>query len=194
MRTPTVRTTTDDEEVRAIDTIVLAFAADPVARWLWPDSHEYLTSMPSFARAFGGRAFLHDRAYCTDDYGGAALWFPPNVHPDEEGVGDVVERTVSPSVRGDLFVILEQMAKYHPSEPHWYLPMIGVDPACRNRGYGSALMKHVLQQIDDDHSPEYLESSNPRNIPLYQRHGFEILETIQVGSSPPIVPMLRQPR
>jgi len=34
----------------------------------------------------------------------------------------------------------------------------------------------------------YLESSNPANIPLYQGHGFDILDTIQVGSSPPIFP------
>ena len=27
----------------------------------------------------------------------------------------------------------------------------------------------------------YLESSNPRNIPLYERHGFEALGEIQVG-------------
>jgi hypothetical protein len=28
----------------------------------------------------------------------------------------------------------------------------------------------------------------------YQRHGFEIVDTIQVGSSPAIFPMLRQAR
>jgi len=54
---PTVRTMTTADEVPAIDTVVLAFAADPVARWSWPDSHQYLTNMPSLTRAFGGRAF-----------------------------------------------------------------------------------------------------------------------------------------
>ena len=39
-----------------------------------------------------------------------------------------------------------------------------------------------------------LESSNPKNIPLYERHGFELLGTIQVGASPPIFPMLRKIR
>lgn len=46
MQAKMVRTIRAADEVRAIDTIVMAFAADPVARWCWPDSHQYLTSMP----------------------------------------------------------------------------------------------------------------------------------------------------
>ena len=83
------------------------------------------------------------------------------------------------------------MAAYHPSEPHWYLPLIGVDPAHQGDGHGNALMVYALAQCDRDHKPAYLESSNPRNIPFYQRHGFEPLGAIQVGSSPTLIPMLR---
>jgi GNAT superfamily N-acetyltransferase len=191
---PTVRPTTPADEGPVIDAIVLAFAADPVARWCWPHPHQYLASMPSFTRAFGGGAFAHNSAFCTDDYAGAALWLPPNVHPDEAALREVVEGTVSESVRGDLFAVLEQMAKYHPTAPHWYLPLIGVDPAHQAKGYGSALMLRALQACDRDHAPAYLESTNPRNVSLYQRHGFEPLGTIQVGASPPLVPMLRQRR
>ena len=189
-----VRTTPADGEIAAIDTIVLAFTADPVTRWCFPDSHDYLTSMPLFTRAFGGAAFLHGSAHCTDDYGGAAFWLPPNVHVDEKALVDVLERTTSESIRGDLFAVFEQMGQYHPAEPHWYLPLIGVDPAYQGKGYGGALMKHALEQCDRDHSAAYLESTNPRNVSLYQRHGFEALGTIQKGTSPPLVPMLRKSR
>ena len=194
MPSPRVRATTATDEAAVIDTLVLAFTADPIARWTWPDPHQYLTSMPSFARAFGGGAFLHDGAHCTDDYAGAALWLPPQVQPDDEVIGEVLERTVSASVRGDLFAVFEQMAKYHPSEPHWYLPLIGVDPAQQGKGCGSALLTHALQQCDRTHSVAYLEASSPRNLSLYRRHGFEVLGTIQVGGSPPVVPMVRPRR
>jgi hypothetical protein len=40
---------------RALDTLVLAFAADPVERWLYPEGHEYLRWFPAFLAAFGGR-------------------------------------------------------------------------------------------------------------------------------------------
>jgi hypothetical protein len=42
--------------------------------------------------------------------------------------------------------------------------------------------------------PAYLEATSARNLPLYQRHGFEALGTIQAGDSPVITPMLRRPR
>jgi ribosomal protein S18 acetylase RimI-like enzyme len=86
------------------------------------------------------------------------------------------------------------MSSYHPSEPHWYLPLIGVDPTLRGKGYGSSLMEHALIQCDHDKKPAYLESSNPKNMTLYERHGFELLGTIQVEASPPICPMVRKPR
>lgn len=150
--------------------------------------------VPSFTRAFGGAAFSYSSAHCTEDNAGVALWLPPNVHPDEEALVKVLESRVSKSILGDLFAVFEQMEQYHPAEPHWYLPIIGVDPAYQGRGYGNALMKHALEQCDRDHAPAYLESSNPRNVSLYQRHGFEALGTIQKGTSPPVVPMLRKAR
>ncbi|MEW5977103.1 MAG: N-acetyltransferase [Acidobacteriota bacterium] len=193
MKIPTVTAATSAEEASAIDTVVLAFAADPVARWCWPDSHQYLTGMPPFTRAFGGGAFVHHAAYRTSNYAGIALWLPPGVHPEEQALGQVLEETVSEPIRDDLYRVFDEMARYHPNESHWYLPLIGVDPAHQCRGYGTALMAHALKQCDRDHLPAYLESTNPRNISLYRRHGFEALGTIQVGTSPPLVPMLRRP-
>ena len=194
METPAVRTMTQADEIPAIDTIVLAFAADPTTRWIWPDPHQYVTSMPRFSRAFGGAAFSHGGAHCTENYTGVALWLPPDVRLDEEAIGEILEKTVSSSTRGHLFEIFEQMAAYHPTEPHWYLPLIGVDPASQGKGRGGTLMKYALQQCDRDNSPAYLESSNPRNISLYERHDFEAVGKIQAGDSPTIIPMLRPAR
>jgi len=179
---------------RAIETVVLAFASDPVTRWQWPQAHQYIAAMRKFAHAFGGEAFAHGTAYCTNDYAGVALWLPPGVHPDEDQMHDIMEGTTSPSAAAASPALLEQMAKYHPSEPHWYLPLIGVDPAHQGRGHGEALMAYALEQFDRDKLPAYLESTNPRNVPLYRRHGFEPLGTIQVGSSPVLIPMLRPSR
>ena len=112
METNPVRTATEADEIPIIDTIVLAFAADPVARWIYPEPRQYLASMPSFARVFGEGAFSHNGAHCTEGYAGAALWLPPNVHPDEEALGEVMESTVSASTRGELIAVFEQMEEY----------------------------------------------------------------------------------
>jgi ribosomal protein S18 acetylase RimI-like enzyme len=182
------------DEAAAVETVVLAFAGDPVARWTWSRSNRYLSSMPRLIRAFAGQAFARGSAYCTDDYAGAALWLPPGVHPDEQQLGLVIQETVESSRLDESSAMFEQMAKYHPSEPHWYLPLIGVDPPYQGKGHGDALMSYALARSDRDGVPAYLESTNPRNISLYRRHGFEPLGAIQVGSSPTMVPMLRRPR
>jgi len=86
------------------------------------------------------------------------------------------------------------MGGFHPAEPHWYLPLIGVEPSCQGRGCGGALLSFALERFDREKQVAYLESSNPRNIRLYERHGFERLGEIQAGSSPTLVPMARRPR
>ncbi len=124
---------------------------------------------------------------------GAALWLPPGFGPDEETMIALVERTAPDAIKGDIYGVFEEMGKYHPTEPHWYLPLIGVDPSQQGKGIGSALMKHALISCDRDGTIAYLESSNPRNISLYKRHGFDVIGKIQVGSSPTMYPMLRKP-
>ena len=192
--TPSISTATAADEEHAIAVLTLAFSADPACRWAWPDPHQFLASFPRFARAFGGRAFDLGTAYCTPGYTGAALWLPPGVQPDEEVMVALIESTVAEQDQEAMFAVFEQMGSYHPAEPHWYLPLIGVDPSQQGKGHGSALMRHALAACDRDGTPAYLESSNPSNIPLYRRHGFELLATIQVGSTPPIFPMLRPAR
>lgn len=185
---------TGAEEAAAIAVIVLAFGTDPAARWAWPDPGQYLRHFPSFVKAFGGQAFVHASAYTVAEHAGAALWLPPQVAPDEDEMMALLLGTGSAQVRQGGAAMFEQMGRYHPQEPHWYLPFIGVDPLRQGQGIGTALMQHALVPCDRDHTPAYLESSNPRNIPLYEQHGFELLGTIQVETSPPIFPMLRRPR
>ena len=191
---PTIKTVTPSSADQAVSTVVLAFGADPAARWLYPDPQQYAVNFRSFVRIFGGKAFEQGSAYFIDGFLGAALWLPPGVHPDAEALAGLIQRSVSEDSLEEVLAVFEQMDSYHPTEPHWYLPLIGVHPAHQGRGYGSALMEHALMQCDRDQQLAYLENSNPKNTPLHERHGFELLGTIRVGSSPPISPMLRKPR
>jgi GNAT superfamily N-acetyltransferase len=194
MTTLTIKTATISDEAPIIAVVTLAFSADPAARWTWSDPQQYLQHFPHFIQAFGGKAFVHGSAYSVEGYAGAALWLPPAVHPDEDALIALLQRTVPEPRHQDVFAVFDQMGRYHPREPHWYLPLIGVDPFHQGKGCGAALMHHALLPCDRDHLPAYLESTNPKNIPLYERHGFAVLGTVQVGASPPIFPMLRTPR
>jgi ribosomal protein S18 acetylase RimI-like enzyme len=194
MTESTVSRVQPGEESRAIGTIVLAFAEDPTVRWCWPDSHQYLEAAPEFVRTMADAAFGQGTATKTAGFAGAALWLPPGAKSDEERMEELMKETIDPRVCNELMTLLEAAAAYHPKEPHWYLPLIGVDPAHRGNGHGGALLKHTLEKCDQEGLPAYLESSNPRNISLYERHGFKALATLQVGSSPPFTPMLRLPQ
>jgi ribosomal protein S18 acetylase RimI-like enzyme len=189
-----VKTATVSDRDRAVAAVVLGFAADPVARWSYPAPHDYLMWFPRIVSLLGGRAFEHGTAYYIDNFRGAALWLPPEVEPEAEEMMALLERTVGEQRLEELFSLLEQMGNFHPAEPHWYLPLIGVDPTQQGNGRGSALMAHALIRCDREQRLAYLESTNPRNVRLYQRHGFEVLGTIQGGSFPPVTPMLRKPR
>ena len=189
-----IEVATAAEEATVVDVLTLAFIGDPVVRWCWDDPHLYLEHFPRFIRAFGGRAFGRGSAHRVDGYAGAALWLPPGVEPDEEAIGVVLQSTVPAPVQRDVFAVTEQMAGYHPGEPHWYLPLIGIDPPRQGKGRGAALLKHALAGCDRDGSAAYLESTNPKNIPLYESHGFEATGRIQAGGSPVITPMLRRAR
>jgi ribosomal protein S18 acetylase RimI-like enzyme len=193
MTTQSVEIATSADEAAVVAVMTLAFANDPITRWSWPDPRVYFEQFPRFVRAFGGNAFGHAGAHRVEGNAAAALWLPPNIHPDEEAMGALMQSTVPESVQADMFAVVEQMGRHHPKEPHWYLPLIGVDPPHQGRGHGAALLKHGLAACDRDGTAAYLESTSPRNVPLYQRHGFELLGTIQAGHSPPLFPMLRKP-
>jgi ribosomal protein S18 acetylase RimI-like enzyme len=178
-------------EARAMAALTVAFANDPAARWLYPEARQYLRHFPDFAWAFAGRAFEHGAADNLEGHSAAALWLPPDVQPDETAIGDVLHESVDEFRRLEVFSLLERMGAFHPSEPHWYLPMIGVDPTEQGRGYGSALLRRGLARCDAERLPAYLESTNPRNVPLYERFGFKVVGQIKTRTSPAIIPMVR---
>ena len=182
------------EQERVLATLVLAFAADPVERWLYPEPQQYLSSFPQFLAAFGGKAFREQTVRSLDGFSAVALWLPPGIEADGETVAATLAETVAPSKHDDMFAVLGQMDAAHPAYPHWYLPWFAVDAALQGKGLGSQLMKPCLQFVDASHLPAYLETPNPRTISFYQRHGFEVTGKAQAGTCPPITCMLRAPR
>jgi GNAT superfamily N-acetyltransferase len=83
----------------------------------------------------------------------------------------------------------------HPKEPHFYLLAIGVDPPYQGQGVGSQLMAPILARCDAEGIPAYLESSKERNVPLYERNGFQVVEEMHLpGGGPPLWRMWRDPK
>ncbi len=131
------------------------------------------------------------------DGDGVALWCPPEVHFFTEAMGlEFYELALtSNGARTDMVLTgLSEMGEHHPEEPHFYLANVGVDPGSRGKGNGAKLLDRVLGTCDDEGIVAYLESSNPRNITLYERAGFEVTAEIHLPEGPIMRPMVRQPR
>jgi len=178
---------------RAIATITLAFALDPVIRWIYPDTSDYLRHWPRFIEAYGGEAIASRAGHATEDFSGVALWLPPGISPDEDGVGELLHAATGGERRADVDAALEEMDAHHPTSAHYYLTLAGVDPLMQGRGIGSMLLRAGLDRCDEQQVPAYLEATSPGSRDLYARHGFEELGVIQNGAMPPMWPMLRQP-
>jgi ribosomal protein S18 acetylase RimI-like enzyme len=191
---PSVSTVPIADGERAMATIVTAFTADPPVRWILPEPQQYLTHGPEFVRRFCGTAFDHQSGFAAEGFSGAALWLPPGVDPDDEGIEEWIGDAVPEADQEKVGAFFEEMDKFHPHDPIWYLAMIGVDPGSQGMGLGSAMLSHTLEQVDRDSKPAYLEATTTRSRDLYARHGFEVIGEIQAADSPPMYPMLREPR
>jgi len=181
-----------DEATLTIATLVTAFANDPFIRWMFPRADQYLSAFPRVLHFFAGAAFDSRTAYRSADFSGAALWLPPGVSPDEEGLGQVLVDHVDEAMQEQVFAVMEQVGAGHPEAPHWYLPAMGVDPIRQGLGLGSSVLDHSLGFCDQTCRLAYLESTNPANIPFYRRHGFEVVGEIQIDGSPLLTRMLRK--
>jgi ribosomal protein S18 acetylase RimI-like enzyme len=192
MSQPEIKQASSKDIPNIIDTVALAFTADPFVRWIYPDPNQYLSHIHKMAILFAGKAFDHGTVHYVEGYRGTALWLPPDIHPDEDALVAHMNNSILEPSREAVFAVFEQMEESHPDESHWYLPVLAVDPAQQNNGYGSRLLEYANKMFDKERIPAYLESSNPRNISLYKRHGYEVITEIPAGDSP-VTPMVRQP-
>lgn len=185
----------------ATDVLTAAFADDPVQRWLFAPAPDPDAGRRALFEIFVEDYFWLGHAFVVADAGGiagAAMWSPP----DRDVLrGDRVQdlfAALTPHLGDDLIPRLGELARSHehrPAEPHLYLGILGVDPDRQSRGHGTTLLAPALAECDRIGLLAHLESSNERNIPFYERHGFVVGHTYRCGGDGPTMTMMtRRPR
>ena len=166
-----------------VQVLARAFADDPVLSWVFPEDTEARLRLLWAVVA-------HGHVDAADGVG--AIWRAPD-ETVEEGDASALYASSTPEELGRLAALDGAMTAAHPhDEPHWYLLAIGTDPAVQGQGRGGALLAAGLERAGGQ--PSYLESTNPRNVSLYLRHGFEVVGTIDGYGGPPLTAMWRPAR
>lgn len=73
---------------------------------------------------------------------------------------------------------------HHPSSNHVHLWYIGVDPTHQGKGFGSTLLTEIIKAYKSKGKHIILETSNPKNFPFYERHGFTCVAELTDFKSP----------
>ena len=179
---------------RAIQILTQAFHDDPVINWCSNHPEDvrpfFEITVPSYVS--------HGLTYIDPQGRGAASWLGPDqTLTFSYAPGNMIKAIRMSGLRGVYRMIKAGMVteREHPKQPHYYLFAIGVTPASKGQGIGTALISNVLRRCDEEGMPAYLENSKPDNLPFYEGHGFKVLKQIRLArSAPPLWLMWREPR
>ena len=180
------------DQQAAVDLLLLAFSSDPLQRFLMPDPSIYFKNSAIWFNNAASQSISTQSLLGLQDNSGVALWFPPNYPVQFEALEETYKDLPAKS-REDIYKYFNEFENSKPKDV-WYLEYLGVDPNNHSQGIGTQLLQKSLEEIDALHEAAYLESSNPRNMSLYERHGFDVVKKFQFGDGPPIHTMLREAR
>ncbi|MFI6781937.1 GNAT family N-acetyltransferase [Micromonospora sp. NPDC050276] len=177
MTTPEITIATPADREAVVGTLVAAFVKDPVLRHLFPDEDTY----PRYAAAFFGHLFdkrVHRSSIWTIAGGASvAIWEPPAGQPVAVH-GSPGEAPYPADVLARVQGYDDTMHAALPTYPFWYLGVLGTHPDSAGRGWGRAVMRAGLDRAAADGLPAILETSNPGNVELYRRAGWEVLGSL----------------
>ncbi len=187
-------TAADDETMS--ETLALAFEHDPILSWVVPDPERRRQRLPAFFAAFVEAYRPLGETHVVDGGRGAALWAPPGVEAVPEDGAEAFGARLETILEEDAergFAVQELLEEHHPETPCSYLQWLAVAPEHQGTGIGSELLRLVLDRCDSTNTASYLEATSAANRRLYERHGYETIDELTVGGSPPLWPMWREP-
>jgi len=184
----------DAPAVRAL--FARAYVDDPLLRWIFPDEPTRLEATAAWLgvyveRYLTARGGAAGRCRVTTAGGGvtgAALWrWPTDVFAGEHlptTVG-LLTALVGPAHAAAVGAAMASEAASRPAGPHAILHFLAVDAAHRGRGEARRLVDDGVARAHADGLRALLETTNPENVPVYERLGFTVHAEVRLGESGP---------
>ena len=192
-----------DDRTQVVRVLSAAFLDDPVFEWIVPSRDERAALLPGVFEAFAEAYAHHDETHVVVRVGtpeaavsGVGLWAPPGSEPILPHVEDDFYTRIADVAGAHLErfgTVGEIFGAAHPTDPCWFLSLLGVDAGHQGRGFGSAVLREVLDAADRAGEAAYLEATNERNRALYERHGFRHVGDLTLPDGPTAYAMWRDP-
>jgi ribosomal protein S18 acetylase RimI-like enzyme len=192
-----VRRAEKKDVTRLAVTLSHAFNKDPIMSWCIRDDLKRPEAMRCCFEYMLSNSVKFGEVTCTVDMNACAIWLPPGkwlgVPSFPETLLQLPDliRWMGFSRINRWIKMINIEANYRPKTPHFYLAFLGVEPDKQGLGLGSLLLKDKLQSIDSISLPTYLENSNIRNMPLYERYGFRVTGELKVSEDLKMLAMWR---
>ena len=191
-----------DETAMAIATTSRAFCPDPLFGFFARDAVQEHRVLPVFLGAMLRDSLSDGEVWVARRDGvviGSASWIPPGAMPRSRSRENRITRACASALltgrnRRRGLRLLAEVDGRHPTEPHWYLALLGVDPKWQGHGGGGALLAPMLERCDREVTPAYLETQKIENLAFYERFGFRVTDTVELPGTPPVWLMWRDPR
>ncbi|MFX0004624.1 MAG: GNAT family N-acetyltransferase [Promethearchaeota archaeon] len=181
-----------------------AFQEDPTTLFIYPEERERKQKLQYGFRMIYNYGIRHGVAYAiSNNLEGIIVWLPPNkTFPSTWTLmkhgGFYTMRKVGLKLKAmkrtfTVFGYIESKHKELVPFDHWYLQNIAVKPEEQGKGYGGLLLKVMIDKIDSEGLPIYLETNNEKNLRFYKKYGFETIEHVIIPETDvPLWCMLRK--
>ena len=170
-----------------------AFVDEPMMRWPMGAFGDVADRFTRCFSRFLERALAFGLVWEAGEGTGAAVWIPPgrfdtwDGHPWNQAGIDAL--TDDGGRRYDAF--WRWIDAHGPEEPLWQLDSIAVEPAAQGRGYGTALIAAGLERARAHGVGVHLSTGTPRNVAIYGRSGFRVVEEIDAPAGGPHIWFMR---
>ncbi|WP_371494196.1 GNAT family N-acetyltransferase [Kitasatospora sp. NBC_00374] len=181
-----------------VDTLTTAFFDDPLWGPAFPDAERRAVQAAALWRLYVTSALRYPWTLVTPAVEAVAVLIPPGgtelTPEDEAGLEPLLSEVAGPDVARAIMIVCERFEAVHPTEPHFYLSLLGTHDDHRGKGLGMGLLAEALTRVDAIGAPCYLESSNPANDVRYGRLGFVPHGRITLASGHVVTTMWRPVR
>lgn len=187
---------------RACKVLSRSFQDDPEASVIFPDRADRRKKLRHIFEFATRYAIRYGEGYAVGkDLTGIALWLPSahtSISPVKVLRTGILKlcRKIGLRAVSRLFRLLsaaESRQKKLNSDRHWLLFLLGVSPDHRKKGHAGMMINKMIEKLDAERLPCRLDTYNENNVSIYQKFGFELVDSSPVHRSSLRIFSMRRP-